>query len=480
MNRRNFMKLSSAALSSALLTNPLDLLGMPMNNPGFTKADFGPDFKWGIAASAYQIEGAWNEDGKGPSIWDTFTHNKPHKIRNKHNSDMSYDFYHNYKEDIAMIKKLNFEVFRFSFSWSRIFPEGIGRVNQKGIDFYHRVIDRCLELGVEPWALMYHFDLPQALEDKGGWANRDVINWFDEYTHKVTTEYGDKVKTWFGQNEPIGFTLGGYLAMYHAPGYFAPQKFLKAIHHALMCQASSGRIMRENVKDGQIGAALSCAYVRPKNQKKRHVEAAHRMDIILNRLCLEPHLGMGYPTERFPFLDKIHRYVQEGDIEKLKFDFDFIGLQNYTQFVARHAMLPCVWAFEQKPKNRGIPPEMITDMGWEVCPEGMYKIIKKYAAYENLPPIMITENGCAMPDKVENGKVHDPRRVEFYKSYLEQVLKAKNEGVDIRGYFAWTIMDNFEWAEGFDPRFGLVHVDFETQKRTIKDSGLWFQEFLGQ
>ena len=449
-----------------------------MKQSKLTKADFGADFKWGVAASAYQIEGAWNKDGKGPSIWDHFTHSKPHKIKKRQNGDVSCNFYEHYKEDIARIKALNFDVFRFSMSWSRILPEGIGRVNQKGLDFYHRVIDRCLELGIEPWALLYHFDLPQALEDKGGWANRDVIHWFDEYTDLVTRTYGDKVKTWFAENEPIGFTIGGYLAMYHAPGYLAPNKFLKAIHHALMCQASSGRLMRKNVKDVQVGAALSCAYVRPKNQKKRHVAAAHRMNIILNRLCLEPHLGMGYPTEQFPYLDKIHRYVQADDLEQLKFDFDFIGLQNYTQFVAQHMLLPFIWAYEQPPKKRGVPPEMITEMGWEVCPEGLYKIIKQYAAYENLPPIVIAENGCALPDVVENGRVHDQRRIDFYQSYLAQVLKAKQEGVDIRGYCAWTIMDNFEWVEGFDPRFGLVHVNWETEERTIKDSGFWFQEFL--
>lgn len=478
MDRRKFVKLSAATIVSSYFANPQSLFSMSTNQE-LTKSAFGSDFKWGIAASAYQTEGAWNKDGKGLSIWDTFTHNKPHKIKNRHNSDISSNFYYNYREDIALIKELNFDVFRFSLSWSRIFPQGIGKVNQKGLDFYHRVIDRCLELEVEPWVLMYHFDLPQALEDKGGWANRDIVNWFDEYTHVVTREYGDKVKTWFAQNEPIGFTLGGYLAMYHAPGYYAPKKFLRAIHHALLCQASSGRIMRANVKNVQVGAALSCAYVKPKNNKKRHVEAAHRMDILLNRLCLEPHLGMGYPTERFPFLEKIHRYVQPGDLEKIIFDFDFIGLQNYTQFVARHALLPCVWAFEEKPHHRGVPPEKITEMGWEIYPEGMYKIIKQYAAYENLPPIIITENGCAMPDKVNaHGEVDDQRRIDFYQSYIEQVLRAKEEGIDIRGYFAWTIMDNFEWAEGFDPRFGLVHVDWETQKRTIKNSGRWFQEFL--
>ncbi len=449
-----------------------------MSDNTFSKSDFGPDFKWGLATSAYQIEGAWNIDGKGPSIWDHFTQTQAHKIKNRQNANITCDFYHRYKSDIALVKQLNFDIFRVSLSWSRILPNGIGNVNQKGLDFYHKLIDRCLELGIEPWLLLYHFDLPQALEEKGGWANRDIVQWFEEYTDIVTRAFGDKVKTWFAQNEPIGFTIGGYLAKYHAPGYLAPNKFLKAIHHALLCQASSGRIMRQNVPNCTVGAALSCAYTSPKNQQKRHIDAAYRMNIILNRLCIEPHLGMGYPTKRFSYLQKIHRYVKANDLEDICFDFDFIGLQNYSQYVAKHALLPFIWAFENSPKQRGIAPEMITDMGWEIYPEGIYKILKQYAAYPSMPPLMITENGCAVPDTLQNGKVHDKRRIQFFQTYLEQVLKAKKEGVDVRGYFAWTLLDNFEWAEGFDPRFGLVHVDFETQKRTIKDSGLWFQQFL--
>jgi beta-glucosidase len=202
------------------------------------------------------------------------------------------------------------------------------------------------------------------------------------------------------------------------------------------------------------------------------------MNILLNRLFIEPALGMGYPTEGWKFIAKIKRYIKEGDMEKLAFNFDFIGVQNYTQMIATHSLIPFVWAFEVSPKKRGVLPENMTDMGWEVYPEGIYKVLKQFNEYKNIPPIIVTENGCAFPDKVENGRVHDPRRIKFFQDYLVQVLRAKKEGMDIRGYYVWTLMDNFEWQEGYVPRFGLVHVDFETQKRTMKDSGLWFKEFL--
>jgi len=476
MNRRNFIRFSSAAMASALFSNPLDLLAM--NEPFFTKADFGTDFKWGVATAAYQIEGAWNVDGKGPSVWDHMTHKRPGKIKNKHNGDVACDFYNRYHDDLPLIKEMNFQVFRFSIAWTRIFPTGTGTPNQKGVDFYHRVIDRCLELGIEPWITIYHWDLPQALEDKGGWASRDIVKWFSKFTEFITKEYGSKVKNWMVLNEPMAFTAVGYFAGVHAPGYIAPQKFLRAVHYTTMVQAEGGRIIRKNVPDAYIGTTLSCSPVKPKG--KGHEKAAHRSDILLNRLYIEPLLGMGYPTEGFKFLEGIKRYIEPGDMKKVTFDFDFIGLQNYTQTVVKKFILPYVWLLEEKAKNRGISPDKITEMGWEVYPEGIYQIIKQFAAYKNLPPIIITENGAAFKDRVENGRVHDKQRVEFYQQYLENVLKAKKEGVDIRGYFAWSFMDNFEWAEGYGPRFGIVHVDYKTQKRTIKDSGLWFKEFLAQ
>lgn len=479
MKRRNFLKYTATAAGALVLSNPNQLFSMA-NNDEFTRHDFGDDFKWGVATAAYQIEGAWDKDGKGPSVWDHFTHTKKNKIKTKENGDVACDFYHSYYDDIALIKEMNMKVFRFSISWSRVLPNGIGEINQKGLDFYHKVIDRCLELGLEPWITLYHWDLPQALEEKGGWPNRKIIDWFSEYANLVTKEYGDKVKHWMVLNEPMAFTALGYLGAVHAPGKMQPNGFLKAAHHTTIVQAEGGRIIRKNVPDAYIGTTLSCSHIRPKNDKKKNVNAAHRINTMLNRLYIEPLLGMGYPTDNFPYLKKIENYIQKGDMEKVKFDFDFIGLQNYTQVVAQHAFIPYVWAFEKPAKKRGIPKDQITEMGWEVYPEGIYKIIKQFAEYKNLPPIIITENGSSFPDTVENDRVHDKQRTQFFKDYLKNILKAKQEGVDIRGYFVWTLMDNFEWAEGYKPRFGLVHVDYATQKRIIKDSGLWFKELLSE
>lgn len=475
MDRRTFVKNSALGLGGMLLVPP----GMQYLLPdvGFTKADFGPNFKWGVATAAYQIEGAWNEDGKGPSIWDTFSHKKKN-IKTGENGDVANDFYHRYYDDIAMIKDMNMNVNRFSISWPRILPTGEKKVNQRGVDFYHRVIDRTLELGLEPWVTCYHWDLPQALQDKGGWTNRDVIGWFSEYVDLLTRLYGDKVKNWMVLNEPMAFVAVGYLMGMHAPGERSLKKFYAATHHASMAQAEGGRIIRSNVPMANVGSTFSCSAVMPKTDAKRHVKAAKRIDGLVNRLFIEPALGMGYPVDAWGKFENIYKYVQAGDEEKLKFDFDFIGIQNYTRIMSRFSLWPpVVWANQVKPKHL-VGPEDITDMGWEVYPEGIYDILKQFSAYEGIDKIVVTENGAAFPDVVEGDHVHDKQRVKFYQDYLKNVLRAKNDGVNVQGYFCWSLMDNFEWAEGYKPRFGLVYVDFETQKRIMKDSGLWFKEFL--
>lgn len=472
MQRRTALKNTLyGAMALAFLPKTLQAFAL---EEAWSKYDFGKNFKWGVATAAYQIEGAWNVDGKGPSIWDTFTHKKGN-IKNRENGDTSVDFYHRYYDDIALIKSMNMQVNRFSVSWSRVLPQGIGSVNAKGLDFYHRVIDRTLELGLEPWITLYHWDLPQALQDKGGWTNRDVINWFSEYSHLITKTYGDKVKNWMVLNEPMAFVPLGYMLGMHAPGKKGLNKFMAATHHAAMCQAEGGRIIRANVPDARVGTTFSCSWIDPKNEKEKHIKAAKKMDVLFNRLFIEPALGMGYPMKDLKMLHRLEKYMRPDDEKKLAFDFDFIGLQNYTRMVARWALIPpLIWANQVTPKKRKV--ENITEMNWEVYPEGMYQILKQFSKYGK--EIIVTENGAAFPDVVENGNVHDVKRVQFFKDYLAQILKAKQEGINISGYFVWTLMDNFEWAEGYHPRFGLVHVNFETQQRIIKDSGLWFASFL--
>lgn len=445
----------------------------------YTAADFGEDFLWGTATAAFQIEGAWNEDGKGPSIWDTFSHKKGNVLNND-NGDVACDFYRNYDSDIGLVKEMNMDVFRFSTAWSRVLPNGTGQVNQKGLDFYHRVIDSCLEKGLQPWLTLYHWDLPQALEDKGGWQNRDITGWFEEYTNLMTRTYGDKVKNWMVLNEPMAFTAVGHLLGMHAPGKKWPKNFIPTVHHATLCQADGGRIVRANVPNANVGSTFSCSSAEPLNQKGIHEEVVKRFDVLLNRLYIEPPQGLGYPIEDLPMLRKLEDYIQDGDMKRVEFDFDFYGLQNYTRVVARgNGIIPYLQGTPFNPKKMKPEPQ-ITEMGWEVHPEGIYKMLKYFDKYEGIKKIIVTENGCAFHDEVEGNRVHDHKRKKFYQDYIRNVLRAKKEGVNVQGYFAWSLLDNFEWAEGYKARFGIVHVDFETQKRTIKDSGLWFKEFLSE
>lgn len=476
MKRRSTLK-TLGILGAGLSASPSFSINSFFDNNTLRKSSFGPNFLWGAATAAYQIEGAVSEDGRSPSIWDTFSHKKG-KIKTGENGDIACDFYHRYEEDISLAKQLNLDVFRFSISWSRILPNGTGVVNQKGIDFYHRVIDACLDKGLQPWVTLYHWDLPQTLEDKGGWKNRDIIEWFAEYVEVCTQAFGNKVKNWMVMNEPVAFTVLGYLLGVHAPGKIGFHNVYPAIHHTAMCQSEGGRIIRRNVADANIGTTFSCSSIHPVNDKKKHGAIVKRMDALLNRLFIEPVLGMGYPTDGWKLLKNIHKYVEEGDMEKLKFDFDFIGLQNYTQTEVKRALyIPKIWGLMVQPNEDEVE---ITEMGWEVYPEGIYEMIKRFSNYSQIDKIIITENGAAFPDEVIEGKIHDVKRIKFYKDYLAQVLKAKNEGVNVAGYFCWSLMDNFEWAEGYKPRFGLIHVDFKTQKRSIKDSGYWFQKLLAE
>ena len=476
MERREWLIKTGMAGSGLLLMNYLeaaDRFGyMPLAD--FVKADFGPDFKWGVAASAYQTEGAWNLDGKGESNWDHFSR-IPGKIDNGENADVAADFYHRYSEDIDLIKAMNFRIFRFSVSWPRILPTGTGTVNRQGIDFYHRVIDKCLSSGIEPWITVYHWDTPQALEDQGGWTNRKMIDWFSEYVDVLTKEYGSKVKNWMVMNEQLAFTGNGYMNGVFAPGKKSIFAFLKSVHYAVLSNAEGGRIIRKNVPGANIGFTLANTWVEPIDQKEKNIEAADRMDAIMNRLFIEPCLGLGYPEDKVHMLRKLKSYYEDGDEAKMVFDFDFIGIQYYYRTIAKKSAMPGMRAKEIMASERNVP---VNEMGGEIYPEGLYHILKKFSQYKGIRNLIVTENGTCVPDKLENGRIHDKDRIDYFKNHLSAVLKAKREGVNINGYFVWSPTDNFEWDKGYKPRFGLVYVDFETLERYIKDSGLWFKEFL--
>ncbi|MEJ7694944.1 GH1 family beta-glucosidase [Daejeonella sp.] len=436
---------------------------------------FGEDFKWGVSTAAYQIEGSHDIDEKGSSIWDVYTERK-NKVLSGHHGKIACDFYNRYPADLSLVKKLNIPNFRFSVSWPRILPCGTGAVNQKGIDFYNRVIDACLENGTDPWLTLYHWDLPHALELKGGWTNRDIISWFSEYAAVCAKHFGDRVKHWIVMNEPMAFTGAGYFLGVHAPGRTGAQNFIPAIHHSVLSTSEGGRILKDLLPGAEIGTTFSCSLVEPYTNRPKDVNAAKRIDALLNRMFIEPILGMGYPEEELPFLKRIEKYMQPDDKDKMAFDFDFIGIQNYTREVVRNSFFtPYVKAAVVKAKDRSVP---VTAMGWEVYPASMYEMVRKFNAYKGIKKIYITENGAAFTDTLSDAKIDDVQRTNYIKANLQQILKARNEGLNVDGYFVWTLTDNFEWSEGYHPRFGLVYVDFETQERIIKASGHWYSEFL--
>jgi len=453
----------------------LNLMELTTQNNTINKQLFGDDFIWGVATAALQIEGAHDIDNKGPNIWDVFSAKKG-KILGGHHHYTACDFYNRYRDDIDLIKQLNIPNFRFSIAWSRILPNGEGPVNQVGIDHYNNVINYCLEQGIEPWITLYHWDLPQALEVKGGWTNRDIIAWFTEFVNVCAYNFGDRVKHWMIMNEPSVFTGAGYFLGIHAPGRTGLRNFLPAVHHAIMCMAAGGRALRNILPDVQIGTTFSCSYIEPASNKPKDISAAKRVDTLLNRVYIEPVLGLGYPKDDLPVIKKMEKYINPGDMEAIKFDFDFIGIQLYTREIAGYSFFtPYIHASLLKAKNRNVP---LTDMGWEVYPPAIYEILKKFDKYTGIKKIYITENGAAFPDEVKDGKVNDPKRVKYLQDYIAQVLKAKNEGCNVHGYFVWTLTDNFEWAEGYNPRFGLIYVDFETQQRIVKSSGQWYGDFI--
>ncbi len=441
----------------------------------YNKKDFGEDFAWGVSSSALQTEGAYNEDGKGLSIWDQFATRK-NKIYKNESPAVACDFYNNYRKDIELAKQLGIPNFRLSISWARILPNGTGKVNQAGIDYYHKVIDTCLEFGIQPWITLYHWDLPLELEKKGGWTNREILDWFREYVEICIRAFQHKVKYWMVLNEPMVFTGAGYFLGVHAPGRKGISSFLSAMHHAVLCQAVGFNTIKQINPDLQVGTTFSCSYVTPYSASAKDRMAANKIDALLNRAFIEPSLGLGYPMETIPFLRRIKKYILKGDEEMMKVDFDFIGIQNYTREVVAHSYyIPFLNAKLIPADKRKV---YYTQMDWEVYPEAIYEMVKKYHDYPGIKKIIVTENGASFPDEVTNNTVNDSDRKHFLQSYLQQVLKAKQEGYKIEGYFVWSLTDNFEWAEGYHQRFGLIHVDFKTQQRTIKQSGWWYKEFL--
>ena len=310
----------------------------------------------------------------------------------------------------------------------------------------------------------------------GGWTNRDIIGWFTEYIERVVSRYQDRVTYWMILNEPMVFTGAGYFFGIHAPGKRGMKFFLSAVHHATLCQAEGGRVVRSLQSTAQIGTTFSCSLVEPHTSRLRDVRAAQRVDALLNRLFIEPTLGKGYPIDQLPVLSRLEKFMKSGDEKSLKFDFDFIGLQCYTREVIRYSWsMPYIFARQVSPQQRGVPTTL---MGWEINSDSIYRILKLFHQRYSIDTLIVTENGAAFTDVVQDGRVADEERQQYLNSHIQACMRAKQQGVPLKGYFVWTLTDNFEWAEGYRPTFGLVHVNFQTQKRTIKQSGYWYANLI--
>ena len=456
---------------------------MPSSSPHRTQFDasseipFPRNFFWGAATSSYQIEGAWKADGKGESIWDRFAHT-PGKIKNGDTGDVACDSYHRWQEDIALLRAMNLNSYRFSISWPRIQPSGAGPANSKGVDYYRRLVDALLEARIRPLVTLYHWDLPQVLEDAGGWPNRDTAARFADYAEQMGRALGDRVSDWILFNEPLAFTYQGYLEGNHAPGRKSLLGFLRATHTVNLAQAAAFQSLKASCPSARVGTALSMSPCEPATNSEEDRVAAERADGVTNLWFLEPALKGHYPKALAFFPDSAMG-MRSIDLDKMKAPLDFIGINLYYRTIAsaptaiERLSHPQQWLFPVKMSGGEQGPK--TDMGWEVWPQALYDMVMRITRDFNRPVIEITESGCGYNDGPDaNGMIHDSRRIDYHRQYLQALAQAMADGADVRGYHAWSLMDNFEWAEGFSQRFGLAYVDFKTQKRTMKESGRWY------
>lgn len=442
-----------------------------------TAYHFSPSFVWGVATAAYQIEGAWNADGKGESIWDRFVHT-PGKITDASTGDLACDHYHRWPADLDLMHSLNVRAYRFSVAWPRILPTGRGAVNQAGLDFYSRLVDGLLAHGIEPFATLYHWDLPQALQDAGGWKVRATAEAFVAYTDTVTRTLGDRVKHWITHNEPWCAGFLGYDNGAHAPGECNRADALRAVHHLLLSHGWAVPVVRQHSPGARVGLALLMSPAEPASPSAADYHAMRRHDGFFNRWFLDPLYGRHYPADLvadytaqgvFPA-----EVVQPGDFDVIAASTDFLGVNFYTRTVTRADTpdnLPIT--------NRVDPPSEWTDMGWEVSPPALYNLLCRLHFDYQIPQMYITENGCSFADAPDaTGRIADTRRVHYLREHLRQCHRAMQAGVPLSGYFVWSFLDNFEWSFGYQQRFGLVWVDYATQQRLPKDSAYWYAQTI--
>lgn len=428
---------------------------------------FPKDFAWGTATASYQIEGAWNEDGKGESIWDRFAHT-PGKIENGDTGDVACDHYHRWREDVALMRQLGLRAYRFSIAWPRVLPNGRGAVNQRGFDFYNGLVDELLAANITPYITLYHWDLPQVLP--GGWLNRDTAGYFADYTALVVRRLGDRVKNWITLNEPWVAAFVGYEEGRHAPGEKNLRAAFQAAHHLLLAHGLGMQAIRASASQANAGIVIDMFPTEAGTdlpQDQAIVERAWQRGA---GWFLGPLLQASYPAEMWDSLADNTPQVLPGDLALIAQPIDFLGVNYYSRHLVQNGV--CV-----KP----VPGSEYTEMGWEVHAPAFGRLLRRLKRDYAIPPIYITENGAAFRDAVNaNDQVHDPRRLNYIREHLQQIHDAIQAGIDVRGYFLWSLIDNFEWAHGFSKRFGIVYVDFTTQKRIIKDSGYWYARVIAQ
>lgn len=439
------------------------------------KFTFPTDFIWGAATASYQIEGAVNEDGRGLSTWDVFC-DEPGRIKDGESGAVACDHYHRWEDDIALMKELNLLAYRFSLAWPRILPEGDGAPKAAGIDFYNRLIDGLLEVGIEPWITLFHWDLPYSLQQRfGGWRSRETVDRFADYAALCGKKFGDRVKNWFTMNEITCFT---HLA--HADDHFAPggklsnKEVNQTIHHALVAHGRAVRALRETVTGPRIGLVENLRAIWPLYEDAEHVEAARAAFKDLNAQRLFPHLTGRYDENAFRQEYGELPDVNDGDMEVISSPVDLIAYNYYFS----QPVIPADGekSFRILPYPKDYPQ---TDMGWDISPRGLYWTLRFSQSYFPDKPIYITENGQAAQDTEErDGSVWDIGRLEYYRAHLEMAARAISDGVNLRGYFAWSLMDNFEWAAGYSKRFGLTRVNYRTQQRTVKASGRFYADVI--
>jgi beta-glucosidase len=450
--------------------------------------NFPQSFQWGAATASFQVEGASLEGGRGTSIWDTFCAT-PGKVANGDNGHVACDHFHRFRDDIALMKSLGINTYRFSLAWPRLFPNGDSTAEPRGFEFYNELIDALVEAGIQPVATVYHWDLPQALQDQGGWANRSIVDAITEYSRAVVLAFGDRVKTWITLNEPWVYSWLGYGSGIHAPGISDHSQALAAAHHSSLAHGQMTRTMRDVYSDLKIGISLNMANVRVTSANDSELaNIGALMDSHNNRFFMDALTSGSYPQNLVDLYgQELTNLILPGDSQIMKVDTDFVGLNYYSDSFV-HAPTDQDGSLERNPVFRfpgrmnGTPPQPLTDMGWPITPWGIRDLLNRvHRDWPQIPEWMITENGAAYshgPD--ENGDVHDAERVSYLTDHIQNVGLAISDGCPVSAYFYWSFMDNFEWAEGYNKRFGIVHVDFETQKRTVKESGFTYAGIIAE